>query len=71
VLSLDDASRTEMPTPLARAMDYAERAEYMYISPGQAMVSAVLAMFWLRVAELSGQNLRQLRDNGPSRMTTD
>ena len=52
-------------------MDYAERAEYMYISPGQAMVSAVLAMFWLRVAELSGEDLRQLRDNGPSRMTTD
>ena len=35
-------------------MDYAERAEYMYIAPGQATVSALLALFWLKVAELEG-----------------
>jgi hypothetical protein len=38
-------------------MDYAERAEYMYIAPGQATVSALLALFWLKVAELEGRGV--------------
>ncbi|HYY48659.1 MAG TPA: hypothetical protein VFA17_08245 [Thermoplasmata archaeon] len=38
-------------------MEYAERAEYMYIAPGQATVSALLALFWLKVAELEGRGL--------------
>jgi hypothetical protein len=42
---------------MAKAMEYAERAEYMYIAPGQATVSALLALFWLKVAELEGRGL--------------
>jgi hypothetical protein len=30
---------------MAKAMDYAERAEYMYIAPGQATVNALIALF--------------------------
>jgi hypothetical protein len=30
---------------MAKAMDYVERAEYMYIAPGQATVNALLALF--------------------------
>jgi hypothetical protein len=42
---------------MAKAMDYAERAEYMYIAPNQATVSALLALFWLKVAELEARGL--------------
>lgn len=45
-------------------MEYAERAEYMYIAPGQATVSALLALFWLKVAELEGRG--RLEDTAPS-----
>ena len=38
-------------------MDYAERAEYMYIAPGQATVNDLIALFWLKVAELEGRGL--------------
>jgi len=44
-------------TPIAKAMEYAERAEYMHIAPGQATVSALLALFWLKVAELESRGL--------------
>lgn len=52
MLSLEDPKPTGPQGPLAKAKEYAERAEYMYISPEQAMVSALLALFWLRVAEI-------------------
>lgn len=39
-------------------MDYAERAEYMHIAPTQATVSALLAIFWLKVAELESRGLQ-------------
>jgi len=45
LLSTDEASLSNASTPMAKAMDYAERAEYMYIAPGQATVSALLALF--------------------------
>ncbi len=40
---------------IGQAIEYAERAEYMYIAPGQATMTALLALFWLKVAELEGK----------------
>jgi hypothetical protein len=57
LLSFDETGETHAITPMAKAMEYAERAEYMYIAPGQATVSALLALFWLKVAELEGRGL--------------
>jgi hypothetical protein len=57
MLSTDETSRPEAATPIARAREYAERAEYMYIAPGQATVSALLALFWLKVAELEAHGI--------------
>lgn len=61
LLSFDEAGGTEALTPMAKAMDYAERAEYMYIAPSQATVSALLALFWLKVAELEARGLLDAR----------
>jgi hypothetical protein len=44
-LSTNEVSRSNAASPMAKAMDYAERAEYMYIAPGQATVNALLALF--------------------------
>ena len=52
MLSTDETSHPDSATPIAKAREYAERAENMYIAPGQATVSALLALFWLKVAEL-------------------
>ena len=57
MLSTDEASLSNASTPMAKAMDYAERAEYMYIAPGQATVSALLALFWLKVVELEAHGI--------------
>ncbi|MCI4372010.1 MAG: hypothetical protein L3J78_05115 [Thermoplasmata archaeon] len=57
MLSFDQADSPPATSPMAKAMDYAERAEYMYIAPGQATVSALLALFWLKVAELEGRGV--------------
>lgn len=58
MLSFDEVRSSEPATPMAKAFDYAERAEYMYIAPGQATVSALLALFWLKVAELESKGLQ-------------
>jgi len=57
LLSFDELGSSEHATPLAKAFEYAERAEYMYIAPGQATVSALLALFWLKVAELEAKGV--------------
>jgi hypothetical protein len=62
LLSTDEASLSNASTPMAKAMDYAERAEYMYIAPGQATVSALLALFWLKVAELEARGIVESTD---------
>jgi hypothetical protein len=66
LLSFDEAGETHAITPMAKAMEYAERAEYMYIAPGQATVSALLALFWLKVAELEGRGLLPADATEPS-----
>ncbi len=44
-MSFDGLGSSEQATPLAKAFEYAERAEYMFIAPGQATVCALLALF--------------------------
>ncbi|MGI0150093.1 MAG: hypothetical protein ACREDF_11260 [Thermoplasmata archaeon] len=40
LISFEEGSTTDVVAPMAKAMEYVERAEYMYIAPGQATVSA-------------------------------
>ena len=65
LLSMDETSRSKPSTPMGKAMEYAERAEYMYIAPGQATVSALLALFWLKVAELEAHGIVETNETNP------
>ena len=56
---------------MAKAMEYAERAEYMHIAPTQATVSALLALFWLKVAELERRGMIRTEEVAASEPPTD
>ena len=70
MLSTDEASRSNAASPMAKAMDYAERAEYLYIAPGQATVRALLALFWLKGAKLEAHGIVQ-PDDAEAEPSTD
>lgn len=71
LLSTDEATRSDASTPWAKTREYAERAEYMYFAPGQATVSAPLALFWLKVAELEAQGMVEPDDADADRSTNE
>ena len=71
LLSFEEVSPSVAVTPIAKAMEYAERAEYMHIAPGQATVSALLALFWLKVAELESRGVSMAGESAANSATTD
>jgi hypothetical protein len=52
-------------------MDHAERAEYMYIASGKATVSALLALSWLKVAELEAHGIVRPDEGEPDPSTNE